>query len=97
MNTQRKSLKKWNKKGNIMDIVYFPILLFATAVALFIIYFVWTSISGELDTNLTPYNTDAGTFIDNVSGGLGMFDTMFPVFMAGVILMMIVSAYLIDS
>jgi len=86
-----------NKKGNILDIVYLPVLLFAIAVSLFIIYFVYTQIQTPLGDNLKTINPDVPDFLENVKGGLGTFDTMFPILLAGIILTMIISAYLIDS
>ena len=112
MQTKRKSLleniKKRNKKsifekmqiskkGQLTDLLLLPIIIFVTAVSLFFIYFVWQNIQGELSTNLQDDNPDAPAFLEKVSGGLSLFDNLFPLFLVGNIIFLVISAFFIRS
>ena len=86
-----------DKRGNVLDVVFLPVILFGTAIFLFFIYFVFTSIQTPLGENLQGEWSDAPSFLTSVQDGLKVFDSMFPVLLVGLILMLIISAYLIDS
>ena len=97
--TIRKSLEqvKKDKQGNLLDIVMLPVILFATAVVLFFIYYVYVQIQTPLSDNLDDSLPSAPQFLTNLKEGLKIFDAMFPIFLIGLILTSVISAYLIDS
>ena len=93
--------RKWDKKANMPDIILFPVIIFANAVVLFILYFMWIQMQEPLTTGFNSTNADSAAIVNDtmpkITGALKLFDTLFPLFMVGVILSIIISAFFIRT
>lgn len=88
---------RMNKRGNLADILLFPAIIFAMGVTLFIIYFMWTRLQTPLNDAISPTWTGSTTYFSQVRGGLQTFDSVFPFYMMGSILFILISAFFIKS
>lgn len=92
-----------NKKGNFPDVLYIMAILFATLVALVILYYVWGQVSpeliasinsalpaGETSINVTNINT-------NIGAGILLFNPLVAFFLVGLIVFVVISAFQIGS
>lgn len=91
------------KKGNVQDILYIGAMLFAVAIAIIVIYHVWTQISTPINTAITNTLPEGETAInistvnDKVLGAVNVFDAMYPFFMVGLFIFVLISAFAIKS
>lgn len=85
------------KRGNFPDLVILPALLFATALALFLIYYIYNQIQSPLAGNLNSTYSNANNLLNQGNEALKLFDTLYPMYMAGLILAVLISAYFVRS
>jgi len=90
-----------NKRGSLLDHLYIPIILFFTAIIIIIAYLIlnvvqdgfYDGLAGTPDVNRTMVNDLFQKGID----GIKLFDTMFIIFLAGLSMAVLISAYYVDT
>jgi len=91
------------KKGNLPDVVWIIAVLFATAIMIIFVYYIWSQAKPELDSALgsslpageTSFNITQMT--GDVGGGIKTFNSMISLFLLGLIVMTLISAFFIQS
>lgn len=94
-----------DKKGQIVfeDIFYALAMMFFVGIFIFILYFAFNQAKPELgtilDSNLPDGYTgqNATTTLNKISSTIQMFDVLFPFLIIGLIIMLMVSAMMIQS
>lgn len=90
-----------NKKGSLLDHLYIPIILFITAIVIILGYLIlnvvkvgfYDGLATTPDVNRTMVNDLFQKGID----GIKLFDTMFIIFLAGLSMAVLISAYYVDT
>lgn len=93
------------KKGQsgLEEIFYVLAYMFAAAIFVFIIYFVYQQIKDPVDTAITDVlpageqSFNATIIANQTTGGLGLFNVLYPFLLMGLIIMCVVSVFFIDS
>lgn len=94
------------KKGDTFifeDIIYVLVYLFASALLVFILYFVYGQIGTPINSALSGAVSDGNATFNytlqdsQTTGGIKFINTLFPLLLIGLILMVIVSAMFLDS
>ena len=96
------------KKGatELADVFYVIVFLFSAALLIFILYFVYQQIKEPVQSALVSgvnvgsqaeLNASLTTMSGQTIGGVGMFNILFPFILLGLIAMVAVSAFFIDS
>ena len=86
------------KKGNLPDVVWIIAVLFATAIMIIFVYYIWSQAKPELDSALageTSFNITQMT--GDVGGGIKTFNSMISLFLLGLIVITLISAFFIQS
>lgn len=91
-----KSMMK-NKKGNVQDVFYAMALIFGIGLSLFIVYFIYTEIQTPLGDNLKSEWADAPTHLAKGRDALRTYNALYPFFLAGLIVWVVISAFFIKS
>ena len=97
-----------NKKGaaELGDVFYVIVYLFAAAILIFILYFTYGQVKEPIQTALVggvqsssqeQLNNTITAMSNQTTSGIGMFSTLFPFLLLGLIGMVAVSALFIDS
>lgn len=92
-----------NKKGNLSDTLWIAGIIFGSAIMLLLIYFVWSQIAPNLNESLTAAMSDHGATYNvteknaQLSSALTLYDAMFPFFMIGLVIFVIISAFFMKS
>lgn len=95
-----------NKKGQLdFDVVFYALaILLSTAILIFVIYYAYGQIRTPFEEGLTNALPAASQNVVNMTtigsqtiGGVGLFDTLYPFLLFGIILMCIVSAMMYNS
>ena len=92
-----------NKSGNIPDILMFMVILFAVVIFLVILYYVWTQLSPEFNTALGGVMPEGDTKYSindtsqQVTESTLTFDSMMPLLITGLLVMVLVSAFMVRS
>lgn len=87
----------------LADSFYVVVYLFAAAIFIFVLYYAFSQMRTPMDNALTSSTdfTDSGINItkmyDQTTGGVSLFNTLFPFLLFGLIAMVVVSAFFIDS
>lgn len=92
-----------NKKGNFQDVLFIMAILFATLVALVILYYIWGQVSPELTASIdsalpageTSFNVTA--LNANIGTGILMFNPLVAFFLVGLIVFVVIAAFQIGS
>jgi len=87
------------KKANMGDLFVIMGTIFGTAIALFIIYYVSQQINPAVQEALstTAANESVTTILAQETAAQKLFDNVFPIFVLGLILWVIISAFYIQS
>lgn len=93
------------KKGfqSFEDILYVLVYIFSAALLIFVLYFIFNQINTPIADALTNATSDGTTTYNYTAmgnstlGAIGIFNTLFPVLILGLILMCAVGAMYIDS
>jgi hypothetical protein len=93
------------KKGfqSFEDVLYVLVYIFSAALLIFILYFAYNQINTPIADALTNATSDGGTTYnytamgDSTLGAIGIFNTLFPLLILGLIVMCAVGAMYIDS
>ena len=92
-----------NKKANMTDPIFLAFMLFSSFVSLIIVVVMWNSISPALMNAIESTDTDATTIAQinethsKITSGLYFYDYMTPIYLIGIIAMIIISAFFIQS
>lgn len=94
-----------NKKGamELADSFYVVVYLFSAALFIFILYYAFNQMKSPMDDALTGSTDFTGSGINitqmysQTTSGVSLFNTLFPFLLFGLIAMVIVSAFFIDS
>ena len=94
-----------NKKGQIVfeDMLYALAFIFFAGIFIFILYYAFNQVKPELgnilDSNLPVGETGINStrMLDKVGGTVQMFDYLFPMIIIGLIIMLMVSASMMNS
>lgn len=94
-----------SKKGfmNVEEIFFVLVFLFGSALFLFILYYTYGEIKDPINDALRGATPDGDatfnytSFSGEVSGGVGSFNTLYPFLLIGLIVMVIISAFTIQS
>ena len=95
--------KKFNKKANIPDILMMMVILFGIVIFLVILYYIWTQVSPELNIALDSVMPDGdatysvNTTSTQVTDSTLTFDSMMPLVIVGLLIMVLVSAFMVRS
>jgi hypothetical protein len=81
-----------NSKGTILDMSEMLIILFITAITLFVVFYVL----GEIETPFIEAGMNT-TSIDDAQSALTLFDSLMPLILAGLIFAIIISATMLDT
>ena len=92
-----------NKKANMTDPIFLAFMLFSSFVSLIIVVVMWNSISPALMDAVESTDTDAATIAQinethtKITAGLNFYDYMTPLYLIGIVAMIIISAFFIQS
>lgn len=101
----RKLLDRKTKKGLLVfeDVLYSLVFMFAAALLIFMLYYVYGQIKTPVSSALTqavPAGETAfnvTSFGNQIQGGVGMFNNIFPLLIIGLIIMTCISALFMES
>lgn len=87
-------LKKFNKKGNIVDIIYISVFLFVFALVLVLSKSIMTDFN---DSNMFHSDTAKEVFSENYNDYDGLFNSIFLMVVIGMSIGIVVSAFFINT
>lgn len=98
-------LKIKDKRGQmeLADSFYVVVYLFAAAIFIFVIYYAFGQMKTPMDdalsgaANFSSIGKNVTEIYTQTTGGVSLFNTLFPFLLFGLIAMVVVSAFFIDS